>query len=281
MKYSLFILLSLLLWSCDDPSLDGPPQVDEIVEPVPDLRQLSSIEVAINTPANVIRDINFNYNNKDLLSEITETGTINRTTQASYNNNNQLQSFSLNQTAQPLMNVSVSYGNDTNNQTTSFARLSYSETTGISTQKTLFLDLQNRFNRVLTTQTDVSGVTTVIEDLRFQYSQNFNVVRINKFDAAGLLITSFSEFTYNFNNNPFADMNDVIRLFMFDAFVPYSRNLPATRLDYDQSTGATILERSIDYQYTLDNEGFPTSRELTVTEAAVTTTYFEFFNYLP
>ncbi len=281
MKYRFLLLLSFLIWSCDDPSLDDPNSgVDEVIEPVPDARLLSSIQVALNSPANITRDINFEYNATDLLSSITETGTINQLSQADYGNGNQLQALSTTENGVPVIDVSVSYGNDTSGQSTSIVVLDYTDDTGALFEKTLFVDSQNRFNRVLTTQRDLAGVTSQVEDLRLQYSQNFNVIRINQLDANGI-ITGFSEFTYNFNNNPFTDMNDVIRLFMFDEFVPYSRFLPSTRLDFDLSTGATVLERSITYEYMLDDTGYPISRELMITEGSMTSSSFEFFNYRP
>lgn len=282
MKYSILLLISLFVLSCDDPSLDGPEQQDEVVEPVADLRELSSIQVAVNNATNITRDINFNYNNKELLSEIVETGSTNQSIQASYNNGNQLQLLSISDNMQPAMNAVVTHGNSDTNAALAFIRLTYSvSTTGFVTEKTLFIDIQNRFNRVLTTQIDALGNSIIIEDLRLQYSQNFNVLRINSFDSTGLFITAYSEFTYNFNNNPFADMNDVIRLFVFEEFVPYSRFLPATRLDYDLSTGSAILERSINYMYVLDIDGYPISRELMINEGGMLTSNFEFFNYRP
>lgn len=282
MKYHILILLSLLLFSCDDPSLeDQNSGTDEVIEPIIELKQLSSIQVATNIITNITRDINFEYDNNDLLSTITETGNLNQISTASYSNGNQLESLTITENMMAPVSVTVTYGNDSSVQSVATVALSFVETTtGNTITKTLFTDIQNRFNRVLTTQTDPAGVVTQTEDLRLQYSQNFNVLRINKLNTSGI-IEGYSEFTYNFNNNPFTDMSDVIRLFMFDEFVPYSRFLPATRLDYDLSSGSVQLERSIAYDYELDLEGYPMSRELTVMEGVMTSTYFEFFNYRP
>ncbi|MGJ8683414.1 MAG: hypothetical protein ACSHWW_02240 [Nonlabens sp.] len=281
MKYSILLLLSFLIWSCDDPSLDDPNSgIDEVIEPVLDARLLSTIQVALDNPSNITRDITFDYNANNLLTTITETGNIDQITQASYGNGNQLQVLSISENMQPDTDVAVSYGNDTNVTATSIVVLNYTDDAGIPFEKTLYIDNQNRFDKVITTQTDLSGVTTQVENLELEYTQNFNVLRINKFDATGLII-GYSDFTYNFNNNPFTDMNDIIRLFMFDEFVPYSRYLPATRLDYDISGGSTVLERSIDYSYVLDAEGYPMSRELITTEGLITSLSFEFFNYRP
>lgn len=282
MKYSILLLLSLLVLGCDDPSLDDPNSgIEEVVEPVVNDRQLSSIQVAFNTSNNITRDIDFEYNGDDLLSSITETGTIDQVTIASYGNGNQLQVLSTSENMQPAIDVTISYGNDDTTQANFIITLNYTNLAGILIEKVFHIDIQNRFDRIVTTQTDTSGIVTQIEDLRFQYSQNFNVIRIEEFDSSGLFITGFSDFTYNFNNNPFVNMNDIIRLFMFDDFVSYSRFLPATRMDYDLSTGTSVLERSVDYQYTFDDDGYPISRDLMVTEGAMTSTYFEFFNYRP
>ncbi|EAS21054.1 hypothetical protein BBFL7_01947 [Flavobacteria bacterium BBFL7] len=280
MKYSILFILSFFIFSCDDPSLEDPNSgIDEVIEPIQDLRQLSSIQVAFNTPINITRDINFIYNGLDLLSGIMETGNLNQSTTANYSNGNKLENLIIEEAVVPAVNVNVAYGNDDSVQAISTVELSYIDMAGVTHHKTLYIDPQNRFNRVVTTETDLSGVTSQVEELRLEYSQNFNVLRIEEIANDGFTITGYSDFTYNFNNNPFTDMNDIIRLFMFDEFVPYSRYLPATRLDYDLSTGTAILERSIDYQYVLDSEGYPVSRELSVTEGIMTTSYFEFFNY--
>ncbi|PQJ31874.1 hypothetical protein BST92_08010 [Nonlabens arenilitoris] len=280
MKYSILFLLSFFIFSCDDPSLEDPNSgIDEVIEPVQDLRQLSSIQVAFNTPTNITRDINFIYNELDLLSSIMETGNLNQSTTANYSNGNKLENLIIEEGVMPAVNVDVVYGNDDSVQAISTVELSFIDMAGVTHHKTLYIDAQNRFNRVVTTETDLTGVTTQVEELRLEYSQNFNVLRIEEIANDGFTITGYSDFTYNFNNNPFTDMNDIIRLFMFDEFVPYSRYLPATRLDYDLSTGTAILERSIDYQYVLDTEGYPVSRELSVTEGMMTSLYFEFFNY--
>ncbi len=282
MKYGILFLLSFFIFSCDDPSLEDPnSDIDEVLEPVSDLRQLSSIQVAFNSATNVTRDINFIYNNLDLLSTIIESGSVDQTTLASYSNGNKLEQLDINDNVFPALNISVAYGNDDSIQAVAIVEISYTDIAGIFYNKTLYVDAQNRFNRVVTTETSLGGVTAQVEELRLQYSQNFNVLRIEEIANDGFTVIGYSDFTYNFNTNPFTDMNDIIRLFMFDEFIPYSRYLPATRLDYDLSTGIAVLEQSIDYQYTLDNDGYPVSRELQVTEGMMTSSYFEFFNYRP
>jgi len=282
MKYSILLLLSLFFFvNCDDPSLeDQNSNSDEIVEPVLDLRQLSSIQVALNDPSNIVRDIDLEYNNDQLLNSITETGSFNQITMANYANNNQLEMLVIDESMQPVNEVTLTYGNDDTVQGVPIVTLSYTQASGIRVDKTLFIDSQNRFNRSLTVETDLTGTTTQVEDFRFQYSQNFNVLRIDEHNSLGALV-GYSEFTYNFNNNPFIDMNEIIRLFMFDEFVPYSRFLPATRVDINISTGAAIIERTIDYIYELNNDGFPISRELVIVEGISSFSTFEFFNYRP
>jgi hypothetical protein len=116
--------------------------------------------------------------------------------------------------------------------------------------------------------------------LRYRYTANFNVNRIDSIDSNGFNIISYSEFTYEFNNNPFRDMNDVLRLLVFPEFVPYTRYLPRSRNDYTATANGFDLERSFTYTYTLQDDEFPSLRDITKTEGGTTTTSFEFFNYL-
>jgi hypothetical protein len=75
-------------------------------------------------------------------------------------------------------------------------------------------------------------------------------------------------------------MNDVVRLIVFPEFIPYTRYLPSSRMDYTPQAGSFVIDRSFAYSYILQDDGFPRSREIIKTESGVTTSFFEFFNYL-
>ncbi|MBF4986430.1 hypothetical protein FNJ87_19675, partial [Nonlabens mediterrranea] len=105
MKYSILFILSFFIFSCDDPSLEDPNSgIDEVIEPIQNLRQLSSIQVAFNTPTNITRDINFTYNELDLLSSIMETGNLNQSTTANYSNGNKLENLIIEEAVVPAVN---------------------------------------------------------------------------------------------------------------------------------------------------------------------------------
>ncbi len=281
MKRLYSLLLVLFIISCDDPSLDNNMDDDMVIEPVFEITQLASITVAENTPTNVIRSIDFNYNANDLLEQTTDASSTTQFCNFEYSNANRLEQIeqTINALSPTIINISTGVDSSTNSGR-EFIRLQYTNDLGALIEYQLFTDQQNRIDQVIINSTDSSGITNEISNRVFIYSQNFNVNRINNISTTGIT-TSFTEFTYNFNNNPFKDMNDVIRLFLFDEFNPYSRNLPATREDYTVSNSGVTLDRSIDYTYTLDQDGFPTQRELLITANGNSTTFFEFFNYRP
>lgn len=281
MKFNYLLLLAVFVIACEDPSLNNDMDDDAIVEPIIETTELASITVAENTVNNITRTIDFNYNNDNLLQLITDTGMATNGFTFDYSITNRLESIEQVFNAQSPQLVTVTTGIDNNSSNTQ-EFISLQLTTNINELKEyrLFTDQQNRIDQIIILVTDASGVTTQESNRVFNYSQNFNVNRINTLNDTGLTI-GFSDFTYNFNNNPFTDMNDVIRSFIFDEFNPYSRNLPATREDFTVSTNGVTLVKSITYDYTLNADGFPSQRELVVTENGTSTTYFELFNYTP
>lgn len=276
MKTAYWLFLFALMISCDDPSLDNNIDDNDPVEPVFETTQLASITVAENTATNIIRTIDFNYDVDDLLEQVIDNIAGMQVSNFEYSNANRLETIEQSLNATPPQLITVTTGTGTQD----FISLQYTNTTGNLIEERFFTDQQNRIDQIIVLVTVASGVTTQESDRVFNYSQNFNVNRINTLNDTGLTI-GFSDFTYNFNNNPFKDMNDVIRSFLFDEFNPYSRNLPATREDYTVSNSGVTLVKSITYDYTLNADGFPTQRELQVTENGITTTYFEIFNYRP
>lgn len=269
--FQLVTICALFIISCDDPSLDQQGEVGEIVDPVANLMELSSIQIAQGTFNNVTDNIDLVYNNDGLIAQILFTGTASVSYSMQYASNNRLETIT-------KVDVNTVIYNFTYDADVVF--INFTESNGDQVEKQLFTDIQNRINRVITTVTDVSGVATQTEDLRYSYNANFNVNRINSLAVNGFTVNAYSEFTYEFNNNPFRDMNDVLRLLIFPEFVPYTRYLPTTRENFTAASTGFTLENSFSYIYTLQEDQFPSSREVIKTESGVSTTTFEIFNYL-
>ncbi|PPK97096.1 hypothetical protein LY01_00923 [Nonlabens xylanidelens] len=269
--FQLVTICALLIISCDDPSLDQQGDVDEIVDPIANLMELSSIQIAQGTFNNVTDNIDIVYNNDALISQILFTGTTNITYNIEYTSNNRLETITKVDATTLIYNFT--YDED-------FVFINFTDSNGDDVEMQLFTDTQNRINRVLTTVTDVSGISTQTEDLRYSYNANFNVDRINSLAANGFTVDAYSELTYEFSNNPFRDMNDVLRLLIFPDFVPYTRYVPITRENFIAASSGFTLENSFSFIYTLREDQFPSSREVVKTESGVSTTTFEIFNYL-
>ncbi len=152
---------------------------------------------------------------------------------------------------------------------------------GFRKEKVLRIDLQNRIDRAITYDINSAGNRTEVSRLQYLFTQNFNVSRINDLSANGNTLLGYTEFTYVFNNNPFRDMNDVIRYLIFDDFVPYTRYLPATQRDYERVGGSFVERKSTVYTYQLQEDQFPSSRAVETTTATGTQTNFQFFIYQP
>ncbi|WP_213520740.1 hypothetical protein [Nonlabens sp.] len=273
MKYLYYLcVFSILFTSCDDPSLDQQNNgTDGEVVPIRDLVRLSSIQVAQNVMANITENVSMVYNEEELISQVSFIGTTNVVYDFEYTANNRL--ITATKVAGSPIVYNFTYTSDS-------VFLDYTDSNGEQVQKQLYIDLQNRINRIVTRITNGSGITTQTEDLRYQYTTNFNVSRIDRIDINGSTLMGYSEFTYELNNNPFRDMNDVLRLIIFPEFIPYTRYLPSSRIDYTSVSGNFIADRSFLYRYSLQEDLFPNAREITKTESGFTATTFEFFNYL-
>jgi hypothetical protein len=265
------MILTLCIVSCDDPSLNQQIDDDAIVEPTLELTQLSSIEIAQDLASNVIETVNIIYDQDELVSQVSFNGVTNIMYDFEYAGNNRLETITKTDASSTLYNLT--YSGDS-------VFLEYTDLNGDLVEKQIFTDIQNRINRVVATITDTAGNTTQTEDLRYQYTANFNVSRINSIGADGFTVIGYSEFTYEFNNNPFRDMNDVIRLIIFSEFIPYTRYLPVSRVDYTAIAGSFVLDRSYAYSYVLQDDKFPSSREILINDGGSASTTFEFFNYL-
>jgi hypothetical protein len=244
----------------------------EVVEPVLDVVGLSDIQIAATTPTNITDNIFITYDQNQLITNISFNGNQDLNYSFDYAANNRLET-AVRTESNVTTTYDFSYVDDT-------VIIEFTELNGNVIERQLYTDTQNRINRVVTRLTDVAGTTTQVEDLRYQYTANFNVSRINSISENGFTIIAYSEFTYEFNNNPFRDMNDVLRILIFPDFVPYTRYLPSSRMDYTSDTNGVTLDRSFDYVYTLQEDQFPSSREITTTESGITEISFEFFNYI-
>ena len=269
-----FLILAVAFISCDDPSLDSNSGMNqEVVEPVLDVVGLSDIQIAATTPSNVTDNIMISYDQNKLITNITFNGNQDLNYSFDYAANNRLETA-----VKTESNITTTYNFSYVDDTVIIESI---EPSGDLRERQLYTDTQNRINRVVTRLTTATGATSQVEDLRYQYTANFNVNRINKISENGFTIVGYSEFTYEFNNNPFRDMNDVLRILIFPDFVPYTRYLPSSRMDYTSDTNGVTLDRTFNYEYTLQEDQFPSSREITTTTSGASEISFEFFNYIP
>jgi hypothetical protein len=265
----------MFLWhACDDPSLDDDNTINTIEEPVDDLVRLSTIIVAQNTVDNIVHQVDINYDDETRVDAIDFVSMANSITfNATYSNANRLMELEEMQSS-GMTTHTIEYDN---NQITVNSQLP----DGSKQITLLSIDSQNRIDRALTFAIDQNGNRDQIQDKRLRYTQNFNVSRIDNYADNGFTITSYSVFSYNFNNNPFSDMNDVLRFIIFSDYIPYTRYLPASREDFELVANNYVQQRSITYAYELMDNNFPSSREVSTTANGATTVAFETFNYLP
>lgn len=278
LRYIYLLIICCLLYHCDDPSLDSQSDnQDQIIEPIDDLKQLASIQVASDTPNNITRNITFDYDNNNLIRTISDSSAVIQTIQATYTNNERLNNLQVNINTTTLQDTDVSYGYDTLNAAATI-NLIYTDQSNMIINTQLVTDSQNRFNKQLTTQTDISGATIVLDNQQMLYSSNSNILRINKINPAGVL-QEYVTYTYDYNINPFTDMNDVFRIYLFNTFSPYSRYMPSSMSVYNLTSGTPVLIQSVNYDYTLDTDGYPSSRTVTNVDASGSSQYYEYFNY--
>lgn len=268
----LYVLLVLGFTACTDDAQEFAEPVD-IAEPLDDLVRLENIRVADAPEAAAISTVDIVYNSNQLITDILFTGNLNANFEMSYTANNRL--IRIDRTEASLTAVSsLEYLNNTILFTTTFPD-------GSREQKELRIDLQNRIDRAITYSLDNAGNRTENKRLQYLYTQNFNVSRINELASNGNTVLGYTEFTYEFNNNPFRDMNDVLRFIVFADFIPYTRYLPVTQRDFERVGGNFVESRSVIYSYTLQDDQFPSSRVVETTVGASTQTTYEFFEYEP
>ncbi|WP_157539238.1 hypothetical protein [Nonlabens sp. MIC269] len=269
MKY-LYILLILLLVSCDeDPTLSNDQnQGDDDITTIDDKVRLSSIQIAENTASNIVTNIDIVYDNDNLISEIVFSGQQSKTYQFQYAPNNQVINYT-----------------KIENQSTSSYSIEYDENIIISSNvsnpnqiQQFEIDNFNRVDEILSRTTNSNGSVIQENSEVFDINANFNIERITYLENNNT--TGFSDFTYELNDNPFKDMNDIIRLLVFKDFIPSSRFLPLTQEEYDTSTGPIQLVQEMIYTYNLNSEGMPVSREISTTNNGISSTSYNLFSYL-
>ncbi|PRP68043.1 hypothetical protein [Nonlabens agnitus] len=273
-KHFFYIVVSFLALSfvaCDDDIISDDELV-EVIEPVDDLVRLQGITIE-DDAATVIQEIEIDYDEDSLIRQITFSGMENALYTMTYAINDRLIAFEKVHNGQTTSNT-LNYNNNLITLTTTFPDATVQ-------QKELSIDFQNRINFVRTFDSATNGSRTATDQTQYVYSQNFNVERINDLRPTGNSIESTTELTYLFNNNPFRDMNDVIRFLIFEEFVPYTRYLPATLEERFNSNGPPVDGRFVSYDYTLQEDDFPSSRTVSSTTATGTQTTVETFIYMP
>ena len=271
MRKSLVFFLLVIIGSivaCDDDSnLDN--EIVEILEPVDDLERLEQIIIE-DENAVITQTIDISYDVNLLLTEINFSGNSNAIYTMGYAANNRLTAIEKQENGQ-MTNSTLTYLNNTITVRTTFPDDRVEE-------KELGIDFQNRINSVVIYNVD-NGSRAAVDQLEYIYTQNFNVPRINNLSADGRTVESTTDFTYFFNNNPFKDMNDVIRFLIFPEFVPYTRYLPSTQSDQERVNGPISETKSVQYEYILQEDNFPSSRTVETTTAVGSQITVESFIY--
>lgn len=270
MKKFGFLIIAALLFACDDPSLNqGTDDDSGILEPIDNLERVASIQIT-NASQTLINDISISYNPLKLIESVTFTNPL-RTTTLDYNTNNSLRSININNNS-VTQNHTVQYINDQILLTRS--------TNGTTDQtKRIFTDQQNRTNRIEITNLDATGSVVSAFAHQFIYNANSNLTRFNVINLQTNQTIAYKTFTYSsITRNAFTNMNDIVRLVLFEDFLPVSRNMQVSQLDYDT---ATVLSRSINTVYANSMVNYPLTAAVTTTQNGTNTSTVVTYNYLP
>ncbi|MGB5980913.1 MAG: hypothetical protein WBG46_02100 [Nonlabens sp.] len=244
-RYLILFGCFFLLASCEEASPDPRTDAEQPVEPIDNLVRLSQIIVTDPISNDTITEIQINYDMDDLITSITFAGSSDITYDFEYARNNRLTRFSKAENG-TTSNYDLEYGDDEINLTTSQA----------SSMETRVFEIDNQ-NRIFYTRSLSNDLLTGAKE--YDYTANFNVDRISERDAF-LNTIGYQDLTYFFNNNPFRDMNDVLRFIVFEEFIPYTRYLPDTLNEFGSTSGSLQLESSTIYDYELNEADFPMSR---------------------
>ncbi len=263
MRYLVSLFCVLILFGCEDSLIDqGEPE--EILEPIDDAVRLSQIIITDPDTDDVLTDIAINYNQDSLISTIQFTGLQNIAYEFDYASNDRLIDVTRIESG-AIVAYSLSYDGD---------EIELLDTSGsVERAKIYRVDSQNRIFRTQTFEDDALQQTK-----NYNYTSNFNVERINQL-SPGNAIERYQELTYFFNNNPFRDMNDVLRFIVFEDFIPYTRYLPSTIDSFEFTAGAFTVSSSVEFEYSLNSDNFPASRTVTRSQGGVDEVTVETFIY--
>lgn len=263
--FYLILTCAFFFTACDDPSLDRPAPDPDLVEPIDDSILLSQIQISDPVTEDVLTDISLSYDDKNRAETITFAGNTNLIYSFEYAANNRLISFTRMENGATI-EYQLEYFENT-------IEINYSE--GSNDFRRIFsIDRQNRISQSIIEVNDV-----IQKDVFYQYTANFNVERINNRNALRN-ITSYSLLTYEFNNNPFRDMNDIITFIAFEDFVSYTRYLPTNQENYVNNASGTTLESTKTYVYELLPNNFPNSRTVSTDTGGTILSTLESFSYL-
>jgi hypothetical protein len=149
-------------------------------------------------------------------------------------------------------------------------------------RKTLILDTNNMVEEILMEEENPStGAITDVSRRLLNYNANFNLV------STVDVTTGFSPQTlrrelyqYDFVNNPFRNMNGVLSQQFYLDFVPMSRFFPSGVVIEELENGNLEVMQTIVYDYTLNEDGFPLSRQVEIRDrfGGLTDEYQEVFS---
>ena len=263
MRYLVCLFCVMILFGCED-SLIEQGEPEEVLEPIDDAVRLSQIIITDPDTGDVLTDIAINYDQDSLISTIQFTGLQNITYEFDYASNDRLTDITRTENGATEV-YSLSYDGD---------EIELLDTSGpIDRTKVYRVDTQNRIFRTQTFEDDALQQTK-----NYNYTSNFNVERINQL-SAGNAIERYQELTYFFNNNPFRDMNDVLRFVVFEDFIPYTRYLPSTINSFESMGGTFTMSSSVQFEYSLNDDNFPASRIVTRSQGGVDEVTVETFIY--
>lgn len=267
-----FLILLVVLGSCADDDTTAEEELIDLPEPQKTYILPQSLERRDNSGQLIFQQA-FSYASDIFLSSVSSTQGDRADFSVTYRPNFQLEVFD-NLGSVETGSFEVSYSTD---------RIDLLQS-GFGTDLLIsyFLDADGRINRVLKTQTDIgSGSTATLLDRQYSYSADFNVVEIVDFSVTGQRVPiARSVLTYDFVENPFRDTDDVLRLYFYEDYLPNSRYMPTSRVDFTVVNGANVQQRVVNYSYVVGDNGFPLEREVTIDDGSTfPEVYTDFFQY--
>ncbi len=266
----LLIILGFTFSTCTDDS-ELAQDTLPVLEPLDDAVRLQTIQVNDDT-GNLLTTYQINYNDLNLIDRVDVSGNMTVAYSMDYAANNRLVNMQR-ITSGEQTDYTFSYDENMIDVSIAFPD-------GSRQLTRLSLDLQNRIDGVVIFNQSNAGNLTQQQEQIFNYTENFNVNSIVQLGPSGA-VESVIDLSYQFNINPFRDMNDLIRFVVFKDFIPYTRYLPHRIIITDRLNGGSMIIQTIDYNYTLQENNFPSSREVIMTDANGVVTTSQTFVYLP